>query len=386
MGFLKGRMSYMAFRVDGPKMQMFMDEHLQMLADCSAGSLGSIDNDNYQCGWTTGSHALDTEFDGAKNIINDTLHFELRIDTNKLPGDLFRAYYIIELEALAANNPSGFASARQKREAKEIARERLEQESKDGRYRKRKCFPVLWDAKSNEVLFGSTSLTQIVRFMTLWTQTFRTSLIPITAGEPARNLEDQSSELAVPSPFIVGLSESQVAWVVDDSNLDFLGNEFFLWLWFHAENVADTIALRDGSDCTWMITDGIRLECPRGVTGYEVLNHAGPTRMPEAKSAVTTGKLPRQIGITIVRHNEQYTLKWHAETLAVSGAKLPNPPDDVVDARAILETRMDQIRHFRETIRLLYDGFIEMRLSSDWQQVLCRMQNWLKPIERKDAA
>ena len=34
---------------------------------------------------------------------------------------------------------------RQDREAKEAARDRLELEAKDGRYRKRKCFPVLWD-------------------------------------------------------------------------------------------------------------------------------------------------------------------------------------------------------------------------------------------------
>ena len=48
------------------------------------------------------------------------------MDTDKIPGDLLRAYYAVELKALSKNNPSGFASARQKREAKEIARDRLE--------------------------------------------------------------------------------------------------------------------------------------------------------------------------------------------------------------------------------------------------------------------
>ena len=57
--------------------------------------------------------------------LNDTLTFDLRVDTDKIPSDLLRAYYAVELKALSKNNPSGFASARQKREAKEIARERL---------------------------------------------------------------------------------------------------------------------------------------------------------------------------------------------------------------------------------------------------------------------
>ena len=35
----------------------------------------------------------------------------------------------------------------------------------------------------------------------------------------------------------------QVAWVPDESNRDFLGNEFLLWLWYYLENVSDAIAV-----------------------------------------------------------------------------------------------------------------------------------------------
>ena len=66
-------------------------------------------------------------------MINDTLSFDLRVDTDKLTGDLLRAYSAVELKALTRKNPSGFPSAKQKREAREIARDRLEREAKDGR-------------------------------------------------------------------------------------------------------------------------------------------------------------------------------------------------------------------------------------------------------------
>ena len=51
-------------------------------------------------------------------------------------------------------------SARQKREARDTARQRLEDEAKDGRFLRRKAVPVLWDALSNELLVGSTSATR----------------------------------------------------------------------------------------------------------------------------------------------------------------------------------------------------------------------------------
>jgi hypothetical protein len=73
-------------------------------------------------------------FDLAKNVVNDTLHFALRVDTQKLSGDLLRAYARAELQALAAENPSGRPSARQKKEARGTARARLEAEAKDSRF------------------------------------------------------------------------------------------------------------------------------------------------------------------------------------------------------------------------------------------------------------
>src|SRR5439155_8094478 len=107
--------------------------------------------------WIAGDHILDTRFELAKNVINDTLHFALRVDTPKIPADLLRAYTQVELEGLAAGNPSRFPSARQKREARMTAKERLEQEAADGRFLKRRSYPILWDSQTGELLIGTTA-------------------------------------------------------------------------------------------------------------------------------------------------------------------------------------------------------------------------------------
>ena len=109
-----------------------------------------------------------------------------------------------------------------------------------------------------------------------------------------------------------------------------------------------------------------------------------PPRLPEARRAIQSGKLPRKVGLTLVRHSEQYELAIHAETLAVGGAKLP-PPDEAADARGKLDDRANQLRALIETLDLLYNAFGQKRFSPEWEPELAGMQKWLKREERRAA-
>jgi hypothetical protein len=388
MGFFSGRASFQRFRVLGPAPRQFGPEHLDRLAEYQAGRQRIAAADGIEVGWSAGEHILDTDFELAKNIINDTLHFDLRIDCDKLPSDLLRAYYAVELKALAANNPSGFPSSRQKKEAKEIARERIEQDAKDGRFRKRKCIPVLWDALSNELLFGSISLTHVDRLTSHFRRTFGYDLEAVTAGTRAFQLAEllqrtRSVDDSRPSAFVPGVTPDELVWIADEKSRDFLGNEYLLWLWFLSDGESDRLTLADASEATFMIARTLTLECPRGQTGHETISHDGPSRLPEAKRAVQSGKLPRKVGLIVVRHDQQYEFSLYAESLAVSGLKFPNVTEE--NARARLEERAGQLRHLLETIDLMYDAFGRVRFSNEWPEVLARMQRWLARGERQAA-
>jgi hypothetical protein len=391
MGFFSGRVTFLRFRVDGPSPGSFSAEYTDRLREFAAGRQRLASADGIEVGWAAGEHILDTDFSLLKNVINDTLSFDLRIDTEKLPTDLLKAYFAIELKALAAGNPSGFASMKQKREAKEAARDRLEDEAKDGRYKRRKCVPILWDAKSNEVLFGATSVTHVDRLCTLFQQTFGFALDPITSGRRMFQLAElyqrtRSVDDSAPSAFVPGVTPEAVSWIPDETSRDFLGNEFLLWLWYNADGESDTVELADKSDATYMIARTLTLECPRGQTGHETITHDGPSKLPEAKRAVQSGKLPRKCGLTLVRHDSQYEFTLHGETLAVGSCKMPNPDEDTKDARAKLEERADQIRHLIETLDLLYDAFGQQRMGKGWAETLPRMQKWLALPEIRRAA
>ena len=97
------------------------------------------------------------------------------------------------------------------------------------------------------------------------------------------------------------------------------------------------------------------------------------------------GKLPRKMGLTLVRHDQQYELALHAETLAVGACKMPDLPEDVTAARAKLEERATQVRELLETLDLLYARFLAVRLSADWPGELDRVRRWLAHTEQRAA-
>ncbi|CAN5153419.1 hypothetical protein BH11PLA2_BH11PLA2_43670 [soil metagenome] len=386
MGFLAGRVTFLRFHVNGPRPRGFNEDHLGKLDAHRAGRQRIASADGIEAGWSGGDHVLDTDFDLAKNIVNDALLFDLRVDTEKAPSDLMRAYTAIELKSLIKDNPSGFASARQKREAREAARERLEQEGKDGRHTKRKCVPVMWDSKTNEVLFGATAISHIDRFASLFQQTFGHGLDMVTAGKRAYRLAELHEKTrqvddASPSEFVAGITPNEISWCPDESSRDFIGNEFLMWLWYHLEVENDTLKLMDDTDATVMLARSLTLECPRAVTGSDTIKHEGPTRLPEAKRALQSGKLPRKAGLTVVRHSDQFEFALHAETLAVGAAKLPPVGEDIKEERARQEERITQIRDLIETVDLVYDAFGDVRFNSDWsKKTLPALQKWLMKV------
>ena len=177
------------------------------------------------------------------------------------------------------------------------------------------------------------------RLQALFRETFDRTLEPITAGSLARSLTPgrpgaspvaswRASPSRVGSPVSRAAAPS-VAWADDDpTSLDYLGNEFLVWIWHTLQNDGETVKLADGSEVTVMLAKTLTLDCPRGETGRDQLTDDAPTRLPEAFRALQAGKLPRKAGMILVRHGAQYELTLQAETLAVSGAALPKPEDD----------------------------------------------------------
>lgn len=380
MGFLNGRITYTRYRVSGDSPIPFGEEVLDLLDQHSLGKHGPAEaTDGVTCGWAGGDHVLDLQFDLAKNILNDALHIAMRVDTDKIPGTLLKAYTKMETDARARNNPSGFPTKAQRAEAKEAARIRAEADAADGRFRRMAHYPVLWDGQSNILYAGATSASVLDRLQTLFRETFERTLEPITAGTHFQAIAGSPEAENVGPIGFVGedASYTSIAWADQDpTRPDFLGNEFLIWLWHTLQNDGDTLTLPDGSEAAVMVAKTLTLDCPRGETGRDCLTNEGPTRLPEAFRALQAGKLPRKAGLIVVRHDQQYELTIQAETMSVSGANVPKI--EGASGREIQVARVDSLRHLVETLDLLYEAFARKRLSADWNTELGRIRQWLR--------
>ena len=113
MGFDSGSISFRRFAVVGKSPKSVEQSMLDALAAqaLKPGEFGVPEEEEY--GWSGGRHVFDAQFGFEHNVFADALHFALRIDTNKVPGELKKAYAIMEEEAVASGNPSGFISKNQ---------------------------------------------------------------------------------------------------------------------------------------------------------------------------------------------------------------------------------------------------------------------------------
>ncbi len=392
MGFASGSVSFRRYAVEGKSPKSIEQSLLDALTEHALrpGEIGVPEEIEY--GWSGGRHVLDGNFGFEHNVFADALHFALRIDTNKAPSELKKAYTIMEEEAAAAGNPSGFISKNQKRDAKETVRRKIEDELRTGQYRRSKLVPILWDLPT-QTLYSPASGASFEKLAEIFQRTFGLDLSPLTAGSLAqRSLETRKSrreyEDLRPTRFVPGpAGESEYPdypWVAKGPQpKDFLGNEFFLWLW-HEADARTSIVGTEAGDVTIFIDKSLDLDCAYGQTGRDSLRATGPSRMPEAKDALRSGKLPRKAGLVLDSNGQQYTLSLAAESLAVGSAKLPEVEADT--PRVLFEERVAILREMTKTIDALFDSFLKTRASSAWEGQAGTIRRWIQSAAKNVAA
>lgn len=366
MPFLSGSVSAVQFRADWPEQLNGREVELLSKFGAEPPVFGA---DGDAVGWTAGGHRRDTRF-GERNILGDFLAFDFRRTTDGIPPAVIRDYTAEALAAITAENDGRPPSPRQRRNAREEARDRAEGEAKDGRWRSMKVFPVVWDRREGLVWLATGSSGVISRFAPLFQQTFGVDLTPVTPATLA------GPELRGPATsFIPGVTPMGYAWVPDLDRPDHLGNEFALWLMYRAE--CDSSGEIGGQ--VVMSARTLALDCPRGQTGSETVRFEGPTRLPEVRQALRAGKLPRQLGLTLVSQGEQYELTLHADRWSITAGRLPAMGDDApTDATQRHLVRLEGVRAMFAAVRQLFSCFCGFRRNpAEWETEVRELRKWL---------
>ncbi len=382
MGFLSGSLTFQRYRVHGENPPMFGPEHIEVLEQHASGPPSFHSAEQVQIGFLAGAHLLDSTFDLEKNIINDALHFGVRLDSNQIPAAIRNAWMQMELAALMPDAPMGRPTKAQRQEAKEAVERRCEDEIRTGKYHRMQHFPVLWDARQRQLYFGGSSTSASELCADLVARAFDVELERMSAGNLAIAwAEEQGRRAALdaiePAVFHPQLGGGEIAWCNNMSgNFDFLGNEFLLWLWWYVATQSDVLPLADGSEANLMLSRSLVLECPQGASGKESITAECPIVLPEAAQAIRSGKLPRRSGLMLARHGQAFEFVLQAETFSVGAAKL-HMEDDDADARGMMENRIDMIRSLAESLDLVFFAFCERRVSEKWEAECERMRRWL---------
>jgi hypothetical protein len=394
MGFASGSISFRRFAIQGQQPPAFDQSILDKLEShaLQPGEFGVPEELEY--GWCGGRHVLDANFGFEHNIFADALCCAMRVDTNRVPGELKKAYQIIEEEAAAAGNPSGLISRRQKKDVKDIVRRKLEEDLRSGRFRRSRLVPVLWDLPG-ATMFSPAGTSQFELLSELWERTLGSSLEPLTAGELAlRHLAEKGRrreyEDARPTRFVPGPEgESQVPdypWTAKGPQpKDFFGNEFLLWLWHRIETDGGIIKAEGAGEVSVVIDQSLDLECAFGQTGRDGLRGDGPTRMPEAVDALRSGKLPRKVGMILETGGRQFQFTLSAESLGCSGVKMPEI-EEAENPRVVFEERIVMLRDLCKAIDGLFFSFLRLRASSAWEGQVGGIRKWILRPARHAAA
>ncbi len=410
MPYSKGRLTFCRFSVTGDAPTSADETAIAILNEHGFKETEIGAPDEVEAGFVTGEHILDTRFTYEKNGFGDALLFGVRIDTHKVPSDLKQAYRKINEQAAAADNPSGFASKAQKRDAKDEAERQVRDDLASGKFRRSKMVEVLWDLPSQTFYVAATGSTVLEQLAKLMKSAFTVDLQYQSAGTLAgrllrgtgkgRDYEDLRPSAFTPPPagatdekddaespgYIEGprdMNTPMVPWIVKSVDLkDFLGNEFLFWLWWITETREGALDATDEHgnkhEVFLAIDKALDMDCAWDAGGKQTLRGAGPTRLIEAGDALATGKWPRKVGLILSDGEHQWELGLQGDQWAVSAALLPNPEDAAGNSpREQLEQRLLMARTLAGTLEGMYRTFLTIRTSSQWPTQRSAIRQWI---------
>lgn len=409
MAFTSGRVSYCRLFVQGDAPRSVDETFLSILKEHRFQEMDIGVPDEPEVGWITPEHLFDTQFSYEKvgfGVPGEAVALlAMRVDTHNVPAEVKRAYRKINEQAVAAGNPSGFASKADKRDAADTAADQVREDLSSGKYRRSKMVPVMWDLGRGVLYLGATGGTATEQLARLVRQSFGVEVDVVTAGSLAGRLlrergEGRDYEDLKPTPFtpppsaarraaddaegapVGDLSTPLCPWVATSIDLkDFLGNEFLIWLWWLTEAHEGLVRVHEPLtaelEAAVLIDASLDMDCAWGATGKQTLRGDGPTRLVEAGDALKTGKWPRKLGLILSDGEHQWELALHGDRMTIGSASLPDI-DEAPGPRELVDARLELTRQLSDTLDALYTRFLTDRTGPGWSAQRERLATWVR--------
>lgn len=401
MPFRSGAITYRRFSVTGDVPNLLDSKVFDALREHALGELEPIKPGETHVGWTAGRHLFDRAFDYERVGFGSGMMIGFRADSVRVPPEIKKAYIAMAEDARVQASKDGSGSylpKTAKKEAREDALRRIDDEITEGRYRRPKHAPLWWDFSKSTLYAAISADTEVQALRRLMVDSLGMTIAPRTAGTLALDIiaakgrtndyDDLRAEPLSSAPPEIELAREdgsraspdrpELPWTANEPQ-DFLGNLFLFWLWWHCDAREGLVETADG-EVSILIDKTLDLECAWGFTGRTSLRGDAPTRRAETARAVQLGKWPRKIGLTLSSFGRVWECTLQGDRFEVSGLKLPKPEDKPQSLRAAVEERLDSFATFDAALMSLYQTFIDERCSRSWDSRRAEMRAWVSEL------
>ena len=163
--------------------------------------------------------------------------------------------------------------------------------------------------------------------------------------------------------------------LVDDlGGMDSLGLEFLTWLWWRSETSSPSFRHPDGEEVYVHFDEHLEFRGERSAARRAVLRAGMPAASMEARAALRSGKTLATARVLLARAEDEVRFTLRAETLDVSGLRLPAPEGETRDARLLASLEMQD--RFFEDLDLCLLAFLRVRCGPEWEAEAERIRMW----------
>lgn len=368
MGIRKGTLSFARYRLIGSLPDHFPDFFNERLRKHAFETVWRT-ADEKAAGWTGLEDPLDTDFPYASYAQGRYLLFSLRIDRKAIAPALLR------LRIMEAERKKLLETGQKKlyREQREAIREATRLEILGKTLPTPSFFEICWSVTDNTLTFCSLSDKVFEELRELFRDSFGLTLtprVPWDAQAPTAGPTAQGGH-ADPAPSLPpGIDPLTI------------GREFLTWLWFKSEERNGTVLIPGAGESEVLFIRRLVLESGDGEYAETVVCQGMHADLKEGKEALRQGKKITAARLRVAHDKTEWEFTFKADRFHFQSLKLPTLPEgdgEEVDREGQLLERVYLIEKAAGLMDLLFQLFLNIRLSGDWGTEQTRMQKWIAP-------
>ena len=158
--------------------------------------------------------------------------------------------------------------------------------------------------------------------------------------------------------------------------LPHLTAEFFVWLWYASERDGGTMTLGAAGVCDVWVEERLSFRIPDEDKARAVLTGENTSSAPEARAALASGKVVRDVQVHLRREEREYTVTLRGVNLDLAGVKFPGHSSEGEDE--LLYERMYLYEDLWFILQQLYQRFASERAAESWYTItLPAIRRWV---------